>query len=40
MKQFLEPEIEVIEVDVVDILTASNVANLIADDLVGWNPYE
>lgn len=39
MKQFVEPEMELLELDILDILTVSLVLNS-DDDLVGWNEYK
>lgn len=35
MKQFIEPEIEILEIDTVDIICES-VQYLVQDDYVGW----
>lgn len=41
MKQFIEPEMELLELDILDILTASLELNdVAADDLVGWDIYK
>lgn len=40
MKQFTEPQLEILELDILDILTASISEVFDTDDLVGWNEYK